>query len=286
VAFHPTRPRLAAADAGGMAVTVYEFRSEYLPPVEPAPPTPHKWVWVCGTEVVADELPKSHASLAQALGIELGARGFGLITGGRVGVEAAATVVFAGAVAGLGARLGDFLVHVTLSEPARPFGRVEQVQTEEQIVRRSIELADAVVVIGGLGSLQGIAQIALEARRPVFPLPATGGDARRIYDEIIDGWDRYTAWGVSREDFDRLGQAGDDLISFVVGLLEKVSARRTTELPSPAPPAEEDLYYFGGIDATTGAYLFPPMTAAQIVALAVHQFGSQDTDRFREPRNL
>ncbi|HMD60777.1 MAG TPA: S8 family serine peptidase, partial [Opitutaceae bacterium] len=241
VAFHPTRPRLAAADAGGKAVTVYELQSEYLQLVDRSPRTPRRWVWVCGTGVNEDELPGYDASLAEALGSELGARGFGLITGGWIGVDAVAAQAFATAVMGRGGSVDEFLVHVMPSgkDPAFRQGRVEYVLTDEQTIGRSVELADAVVMIGGLGFLRGVAPVALEARRPVFPLAATGGDARSVYDEIIQRWDRYAEWRVSREDFDRIGQARSDLVPFVMGLLEKVAQDRIAQHPGQ-PPGPSD----------------------------------------------
>jgi hypothetical protein len=222
--------------------------------------------------------------VAAALGAELGTRGFGLLTGGFVGVDAIAAREFTAAVTGRGESVGELLVHVMRSgaQPAFAQGRVEHVATDEESIRRSVELSDAVVMIGGLGFLRDIATIALEAGRPVLPLGATGGDAQSVHDLILRGWDRYAGWGVSREDFELIGQPRTDLVPFVLGLLEKLFARRGGD---PSRPSEDFLYYFGGIDPSTGDYLVSPMTAAQIAALAADPIsqGDQSRRQLRDP---
>lgn len=64
---------------------------------------------------------------------------------------------------------------------------------------RAVRYADAVVLIGGEGATYQSYLFAVQEQRPVFPLGGTGGDASRVYDDLITDGKDWSIAGVAHE---------------------------------------------------------------------------------------
>lgn len=142
------------------------------------------WILVAGTG--SSEMPKSLSVIAKAVGRSLGRRGFGLVTCGWLGVDKTATQAFAIELQALGAPLSSRLQQIVPrpDEPAFFGGEVKYVEKGVPEWVESVKRAQAVVLIGGV---KGTYKTYLTARNesvPVFPLPQTGGDAKKAFDEL------------------------------------------------------------------------------------------------------
>jgi hypothetical protein len=162
---------------------------------------PLAWVLVAGTGSYG--LPQQVRTAAERVGGWLAKLRYGLVTGGWQGVDHVVARTFADTLRDTGLSLTDFLVHVVKRDRTPDFreGRWELVENDRQEFERSVELADGVILIGGLGGTKEIGNRALAARVPVYPLASTGGDAEQLFDEILANWDAFTWLPLSRSEF-------------------------------------------------------------------------------------
>lgn len=127
---------------------------------------------------------------AEAIGEALASAGYRLISGGWPGVDQVVTESFRAVMERLGLRSYDRIVQVLKKGrlPTHTSGRIERVGSDSEEFARSIDLADAIVLIGGRGGTYQMYQRARTARKPVFALAATDGDAKRAYFDMQDYW--------------------------------------------------------------------------------------------------
>jgi hypothetical protein len=104
--------------------------------------------------------------------------------------------------------------------PDFPSGRLLSEGSEDEAWRRSIQRADAVVLVGGLGGTYQTGEWALQEGKPVFPLPDTRGpmgshgDAYRFYFDTLQDWSRNPASRrLSKEQFEDLGNPPPGVIA-------------------------------------------------------------------------
>ncbi|WP_309891521.1 hypothetical protein [Archangium sp.] len=203
--------------------------------METSPLAPRKWILVAGTG--RNKLPPGQQFAAQAVGRALARHGFGLVTGGWVGVDKEVTQAFAQALQALGAPLSRSLKQIVPrpDQPAFFGGDVIYVDKGPQEWVETVRRAHAVILIGGLGGTYTTYKIAQDERVPVFPLAGTGGDARQAFDELLETWGQHKHGRVQREELTSLDvpllteSTAEEVVDRLFELLNK-------ELLGQAPP--------------------------------------------------
>ena len=150
------------------------------------------WVLVAGSRSNATGVPKAQVLAAEAIGRTLAFRGFGLITCGWDGIDKLVTRAFAGELQALGLPLSRKLKQIVPrpDEPAFFGGDVIYVEKGVPEWVESVKRAQAVILVGGIEGTYKTYETALVEHVPVFPLPGTGGNAKKAYDDISESFDR------------------------------------------------------------------------------------------------
>jgi APAF-1 helical domain len=153
---------------------------------------PTKYVLVAGTGTM--HLDNTLVFASEAIGLELARAGLGLISGGWQGVDHIACREYVNQLRRDQLSSKGRLVHVIpqgtkpdlweLSEFAQE-GDLDFAESSSASSRRSVERANAVVMIGGAGGAFAIYQDARKLGKPVYPIPRTGGDAAHSFSELI-----------------------------------------------------------------------------------------------------
>jgi hypothetical protein len=166
-----------------------------------------KWVLVAGTGQY--HLPDSVLWVSQALGTELGRRGFGLVTGVWEGVDWVVSETFAKELEGKGVPLASLLLQIVRERSYHeyPGGRIVYVPVGTLEFTESIKYCDAVVLVGGEGGTYQTFQIARQEQKPIFPIPGTGGDAQRAFRDILSDWPMPLPREITEQEFLRLDGA-------------------------------------------------------------------------------
>jgi len=199
------------------------------------------WVLVAGTGSGQPVLPPGQALAAQAVGRALAHHGMRLVTCGWAGVDKAVTQSFAAEIQALGLPLSRHLRQIVARplEPSFFGGDVVYVDKGVPEWVESVRRAQAVILIGGLGGTFKTYQIARNEQVPIFPLPATEGDAKKAYDELLADFDALKLYKrVTREELTSLDippssrAVADVLAEQALELIEK-------ELLGRRPPAPD-----------------------------------------------
>ena len=159
----PVRETLAASKDAGTARAAIRYQRAAT------------YVEVAGTG--SHQIPKEAQEAAEAVGLALAQAGFGLITGAWPGVD----YVVAAAYLNGG---GKSLAHALTKFSSDRFPAALEFDANDS--DNPEKLADAVVMIGGLGGTMDIFRAARRLGKPVFPYAPSGGDAKRAVDEM--GW--------------------------------------------------------------------------------------------------
>jgi tetratricopeptide (TPR) repeat protein len=141
-----------------------------------------KWILIAGTG--SSELPAEVVRLTERLGETLAARGLNLVVGGFQGIDNVVGRAFADAVQASGEAVESRFLQILAPGKRPDLGAGRIVHTKNEFVER-VKRADAVVLIGGRGGTYGSFEHARRQGKPAYPLPTTGGDARRIFDEFL-----------------------------------------------------------------------------------------------------
>jgi predicted Rossmann-fold nucleotide-binding protein len=193
-----------------------------------AKPPLKRWVLVAGTGLRTG-VPLETCWCAEAIGAALADNGFGLVTGGWPGVDFLTAKAFATRTMMSNQSLSQHLIQVfprSMQRPDYPGGQPIVVNEGFEEFSESIRYANAVVLVGGIGGTYELATLARHEQRPVFAIPATGGDAATVYGEIMTAWNLQHPNALTREDFQSLNAPigsrtdADRLASIVVRLLE------------------------------------------------------------------
>lgn len=111
--------------------------------------------------------------------------------------------------------------------PDFPAGRLVSGGSEKQAWRHSIERADAVVLVGGIGGTYQTGEWALQVGKPVFPLADTRGplgthsDAYKFYFATLQDWSHNPASRLLSEDqFRDLSNPAPGVVAGLVRLLK------------------------------------------------------------------
>jgi hypothetical protein len=206
-------------------------------------------VLVAGTGTI--ELPDETYLVAEVLGRSLADAGYRLIGGGWPGVDNVVGQEFVWRLRELDRAISGQLQHVVpenstpdlwLSPEMAGAGERDAAGDWHEAIRRGVQVADAVVLVGGKGGTFEVYEQARRLGKPVIPIAATGGDARFAYGHLglISSLDALTseAWRtlarpiLSRTDAEVAVQAALDLV-----------ARLT---PAPIPRSPEESIRHGG----------------------------------------
>jgi hypothetical protein len=139
---------------------------------------PERWILIAGSAKASSRI----AAVAREVGAALANAGYGLLTGGWPGVDAEATAGFAAAHLASPEELQEVIHHyVARIEPKLSVpGRRLFFESDHAAVEKSVTDADAVVLIAGLAGTEWIGEEAIRQQRPLIPIIATGGAARRF----------------------------------------------------------------------------------------------------------
>ena len=169
-----------------------------------------KWVMVTGG---SRSLSRDARRTAGMLGTGLAQAGFGLVTGSWPGVDALVSAAFGHELARQGRKEAEAFRQVVVPRWKRnPFGGYVprdtacsiQAATRSDALEKKIALSDAGVIVAGLGGAQRTAERFLDQHKPIFPLPATGGGALDVYQQILKTWHDTPVPGVTRNQFLKL----------------------------------------------------------------------------------
>jgi tetratricopeptide (TPR) repeat protein len=144
--------------------------------------TAARWILVAGTGTYT--LPPQVVKLVETLGKTLAARRLNLVGGGWQGVDHLVGRAFANAVEEAGDKVESRLLQM-LPPFKRPDLQAGEIVYTKDEFGELVGRVDAVVLIGGFGGTYGCFLEARKQMKPVYPLPATGGDAKRAFDELF-----------------------------------------------------------------------------------------------------
>jgi hypothetical protein len=193
-----------------------------------AVPSATKWILVAGSGGVTPR-PAKIDEVSKRLGAALATEGFSLVTGGWNGVDHDVARAFVERIQQNGQSLSGRLVQIMRegATPDFPAGRLVSGGSDDEAWRRSIERADAIVLIGGLGGTYQTGEWALQQDKPVFPLADTRGplgthdDAYKFYFTTLKDWSRNPASRRLTEDqFQVLGNPAPGVAGDLVRLLK------------------------------------------------------------------
>jgi hypothetical protein len=153
---------------------------------------PQKYFLVAGTGTM--RLGNALVFASETIGLELARTGLGLISGGWQGVDHIVCREYVNQLRRDQLPSKGRLIHV-IPQGAKPDlwnlegfaqeGDLEFANDSSAASRRSVERANALVLIGGAGGTFDIYEDAMRLGKPVYPIPGTGGDAGRAYRQAI-----------------------------------------------------------------------------------------------------
>jgi hypothetical protein len=153
---------------------------------------PQKYIRVAGTANV--HLPDSLVFASETVGRELARAGFGLISGGWQGVDHIVCREYVTQLRRDQIPSKGRLVHV-IRAGTRPDlwkvaafsgeGDLDMVTGSTSEVWRSVQRADAVVMIGGVGGTYDAYEYAVKSGKAAYPIAGTGGDAARAFNDVV-----------------------------------------------------------------------------------------------------
>lgn len=184
---------------------------------------PYGWVLVAGTgplRAFSNELKE----IAQHLGKQLAAHGYGLVTGGWTGVDETVARAFWEKSSEQGLAPEDRLVQVIVKDDDPPFtaGQLFFVSKGQDEWLEPIQRANVVLLLGGIGGTWKTGEMALGIHKPVLPLADTGGDAKKLYIQMLKNWNRFDWIKLSRDQFQRIARpqlSGVDAAIELLGVL-------------------------------------------------------------------
>ncbi|MBY5416114.1 TIR domain-containing protein [Rhizobium leguminosarum] len=194
--------------------------------------TPTKWLLVAGSG--SDPLPSSLVSLSRELGRELASSGWGLVTGGWRGIDHLIALSFSEQIRSSNISLSSRLIQIMPegSRPHFPAGRLVNLGTENDAWRHSVERADAIILVGGLGGTYQTGTLGLEIGKGVFSLPNTReankshADAFNFYYDVLKCWSATPLASVLRiDEYEELAGPASTTVSTLIDLLRSYFER-------------------------------------------------------------
>jgi hypothetical protein len=146
------------------------------------------------------------------VGTTLAHSGFGLVTGDATGVDFWVARAFCAALKQLRLEESDYLSQISAGFMRRgslfplpgyrpgPRSRIK-VKSHEGWIEDALSRSDAVVMVGGHRGALRIARRFIDSRKPVFPIPFTGGHSDEVFQEVLKTWTDNPVPGLTRNQF-------------------------------------------------------------------------------------
>lgn len=144
-----------------------------------------KWVLIAGTGT--DNFSEKERIMCVSLGKYLAQNGYGIKCGGWPGVDEEISKSFLHILNLNNINPEERLVQVfdhRLGNSFRILGKAEFVTGDQDWDNVALHNADAFIMIGGKGGTYELYEKALTAKLLIIPIPATGGDSKKVYDII------------------------------------------------------------------------------------------------------
>jgi hypothetical protein len=176
---------------------------------------------------------------ARLLGKEVISQGHILMNACRTSFDQVVAESANAAVMALKGNPTDRIVSYVLGgqKPAHTFGNVRTSQlidwelgNPRLRVPEPIELADAIVLVGGFTGTHRGANWARISGKPLLPVSRFGGAADKIYAQELDSFDHRYRGRLAKSEFENLAQLNSDLAEFahtVISLAERLQASKS-----------------------------------------------------------
>ena len=173
-----------------------------------------RWLTVIGT---ARPWSPARKRTSQKIGTTLALHGFGLVGGNFSGVDSWVANAFCASLAKRGLSASGRYLQVGVPRWRTPGGwwpgpgftpregaQIIDVPEYWTWTDEVIAHSDGAILIGGRRTSLDIARSFLEAGKPVFPIPFTGGYSDAVFREILRTWSEQPVPGLSKAQFTRL----------------------------------------------------------------------------------
>ncbi|QHG16958.1 DNA transporter [Nostoc sp. ATCC 53789] len=192
-----------------------------------------KSILVAGTG--SFEIPNEINWCAQQLGERIAEYNYNLITGGWEGVDYVVADKFAEKIAQKDIRLTDKLTHVVPrgKQPVFKGGKVEYTESGINEWLDCLRHSDLVILVGGVGGTYETYLYAKQEKIPVIPIVCTNGDAKKVFDEMLENWDSKLMGNISPEKFKSLNQyindlsTAEDVVNDVMDIVNEIIFAKT-----------------------------------------------------------
>lgn len=177
---------------------------------------PTKFVLVTGSTYSVN-LPRfcTFTRVADMTGRTLARTGLGMITGSPPGVDRVASESFWEECERLDRKPVEAYRQLRLPHFKRGYwlpgagfpavtACVERLADVRAWIERVMDLASAAVMIGGRSGALSIARRFIDAGKPVLPVAFSGGESTRVFQAILQTWDRAPVPGLTQTQFLRL----------------------------------------------------------------------------------
>lgn len=197
----------------------------------------HKSILVAGTGNY--QLPEEIYLTAKKLGEKIANYDYNLITGGWQGVDYVVSESFADKLAQknvpLSQKLTQIVVHGT--QPIFRGGTVQYTESGTNEWLKCLQQADVVILLGGLGGTYETYLYAKQEKIPVIPIVCTNGDAKKVFDEMLQNWDHQLIGNISIDKFKSLNQyindefTAEDVVNDVMDMVNEIIFAKTMLKP-------------------------------------------------------
>ncbi|MDZ8029067.1 MAG: TIR domain-containing protein [Nostoc sp. DedQUE01] len=176
------------------------------------------------------QIPDQVNWCAQKLGEKIAEYNYNLITGGWEGVDYVVADKFAEKIAQKNLRLTDKLTHVVPrgKQPVFKGGKVEYTETGINEWLDCLRHSDLVILVGGVGGTYETYLYAKQEKISVIPIVCTNGDAKKVFDEMLENWDSKLMGNISPEKFKSLNQyindpsTAEDVVNDVMDIVNEI----------------------------------------------------------------
>jgi hypothetical protein len=166
---------------------------------------------------ISDDL----VSVCQELGRKLAQNNYGLITGGWPGVDEIVARAFSAEIVKSNLALENYLTQVIVKTktPTYTGGNLILIEEGDSEWTEPVIISDAIVLINGVGGTYDSGKCGMTFNKPVFPIADSGGDASKMYVEILMNWGAYPYKNIHKQQFQSLGGPVDYALDNLINLL-------------------------------------------------------------------
>ncbi|MDZ8188054.1 MAG: TIR domain-containing protein [Nostoc sp. ChiSLP02] len=187
-----------------------------------------KSILVAGTG--SFNIPNEVNWCAQKLGEKIAESNYNLITGGWEGVDYVVADNFAQKIAQKNLRLTEKLTHIVPQgkQPVFKGGNVEYTEPGINEWLGCLRHSDLVILVGGAGGTYETYLCAKQEKIPVVPIVCTNGDAKKVFDEMLQNWDSKLMGNISPEKFKSVNQyindasTAEDVVNDVMDIVNEI----------------------------------------------------------------